>query len=78
MTFRWIANDREIEQFAEQAGNEPRYALDTEFHRERTYFPKLALVQIAIAGEIVLIDPLACDLSPLKTLFASESLAVVH
>ena len=78
MTFRWIANDREVEQFVEQASNEPRYALDTEFHRERTYFPKLALVQFAIAGEIVLIDPLACDLSPLKTLFASDSLAVVH
>ena len=78
MTYRWIAHDRELVQFVEQASTEPRYALDTEFHRERTYFPKLALVQIAAAGEIVLIDPLDCDLSPLKTLFASDSLAVVH
>lgn len=78
MTHRWIASDREVVEFAEQASNEPRYALDTEFHRERTYFPKLALVQIAAVGEIVLIDPLACDLSPLKTLFASESLCVAH
>lgn len=78
MTHRWIASDREVVEFVEQASNEPRYALDTEFHRERTYFPKLALVQIAAVGEIVLIDPLACDLSPLKTLFASESLCVAH
>ncbi len=78
MTYRWITSDREVVEFVERAASEPRYALDTEFHRERTYFPKLALVQIAAAGEIVLIDPLACDLSPLKTLFDSDSLAVVH
>lgn len=78
MTFRWIATDREVVEFVGRASNEPRYALDTEFHRERTYFPKLALVQIAAADEIVLIDPLACDLTPLTTLFESGSLAVVH
>lgn len=33
--------------------------LDTEFVRERTYWPQLALVQMAIGGEILLIDPLA-------------------
>lgn len=78
VTHRWIASDREVANFVEQVCNEPRYALDTEFHRERTYFPKLALVQIAAVGEIVLIDPLNCDLSPLKSLFDSEALAVVH
>ncbi len=78
MTHRWIASDGEVAEFVERACKEPRYALDTEFHRERTYFPKLALVQIAAAGEIVLIDPLGCDLSPLKLLFDSESLCVVH
>ncbi len=40
---------------------EPRYAIDTEFHREKTYFPRLALVQIAWPGGLVLIDPLAID-----------------
>jgi ribonuclease D len=33
-------------------------AIDTEFVRERTYYPKLCLVQVAIAGEIVLVDAL--------------------
>lgn len=78
MTHRWIASDSEVVEFVERAVTESRYALDTEFHRERTYFPRLALVQIALADEIVLIDPLACDLSPLKVLFASDVLAVVH
>jgi ribonuclease D len=34
-------------------------ALDTEFVRERTYFPRLCLVQAATAGDLVLVDVLA-------------------
>lgn len=38
-------------------------ALDTEFMRERTYFPQLALVQCAdVEGRIVLADPLDADM----------------
>lgn len=33
-------------------------ALDTEFIRERTYYPQLALVQLAIRDEVLLVDPL--------------------
>ena len=78
MTYRWIDTDEGVAQYVTRLLDEPRYAMDTEFHRERTYFPKLALVQIAGADEIVLIDPLACDLSPLRKLFASDCLAVLH
>ena len=55
-----------------------RYALDTEFHREQSYWPKVALVQIAWDDQIVLIDPLAVDLGPLKALMACDALAVIH
>ena len=34
-------------------------AMDTEFIRERTYYPQLALVQLAVPGEVILVDPLA-------------------
>jgi ribonuclease D len=37
----------------------PPVAIDTEFVRERTYYPKLCLVQAAIGGDIVLVDALA-------------------
>lgn len=43
--------------------------VDTEFLRDKTYFPKLCLIQIAAAGEVVCVDPLAIDdLSPLLEL----------
>lgn len=52
--------------------------MDTEFHRERTYFPKAALIQIAWSGGLVLLDPLELDLAPLATLLESETLWVMH
>ncbi|MCU1375187.1 MAG: rnd [Actinomycetia bacterium] len=56
----------------------PEYAVDTEFHRERTYFPTVALVQIKWADEIVLVDPLAVDLQPLAPVLDGPGLAVMH
>lgn len=36
----------------------PRVGLDTEFIRERTWWPQLALVQLAIGDDVLLVDPL--------------------
>ena len=54
------------------------YCLDTEFHRERTYFPRLALVQIAVGDRIWLIDPLSITSDELAELFDTDALAVLH
>ena len=57
---------------------EPRLAVDTEFHRERTYFPKVALIQVSWSAGTALIDPLKVDVRPLKALFDSDVLIVMH
>ena len=44
---RWVADRRALDELVATLLPEPAYALDTEFHREKTYFPELALVQIA-------------------------------
>ena len=62
---------------AEIAG-EPYYALDTEFHTERTYYPKLALIQLAWDGNVALVDPLAIDPGPLAQVFSGPGIAVAH
>jgi len=58
----------------------PRIALDTEFLRERTYRAELALVQLADAQTITLIDPQINDgLRPLvDLLLARGSVKVLH
>lgn len=59
----------------------PYVTVDTEFVRETTFWPDLALVQVASDDEAVLIDPLAdgIDLSPLVDLMFNENvLKVFH
>jgi len=77
-TYRWITSTADLDEYVDRLLGTDRYALDTEFHRERTYFPRLALVQIAGAADLVLVDPLSCDITPLRRLFESDVLAVLH
>jgi ribonuclease D len=58
--------------------SEPLYAVDTEFHRERTYYPKLALVQVAWRGGLALIDPLEVEMACLTEVFTGDGIAVIH
>ena len=51
------------------------FALDMEFERERSYWPKLQLVQVAVPDLVAAIDPLALeDLSPLYDLIADPAI----
>jgi ribonuclease D len=58
--------------------DEPRYAVDTEFHRERTYAPRLALLQLAWSDGCALVDPLAVDPAPLASVLEGPGTAVLH
>jgi ribonuclease D len=51
-----------------------RFAIDTEFMRERTYSPQLCLVQVASDADCYLVDPLAgLDLAPLFATLADRA-----
>ena len=76
--YRIIDRQDDLDPVVDALLGQPRYALATEFHRERTYWPKVALVQIAWPGDLVLIDPLSVDLSPLRAVMESDALAVLH
>ncbi|MFZ9828687.1 MAG: ribonuclease D [Ilumatobacteraceae bacterium] len=78
MSFEWVASEKTLDDVIDSVLDGSRYAIDTEFHREKTYFPKLALVQIRWGTQTALIDPLAVDPRRLARLFSSEILAVFH
>ncbi|VAW50547.1 Ribonuclease D [hydrothermal vent metagenome] len=53
-------------------------AVDTEFFRETTYYPQLALVQVATDSVVVCIDPLAFDAKPgLKKLLLDSNITKI-
>ena len=72
-----------LDAFCQRALGAPFVTVDTEFMRERSYYAKLCLVQLAIPSaqswEAVLIDPLApaMDLAPLYRLFKAPSVTKV-
>lgn len=56
----FIQNEADLEKLVQQARKIDAVALDTEFVWERTYYPQLGLIQIALSNEdCYLIDPIA-------------------
>lgn len=80
-----LTTTQELADFCAAAAAHPYVTVDTEFLRERTYYSRLCLVQLAYPGEgegsAVLVDPLADGLSlePLYALFRNpEVVKVFH
>lgn len=76
-----ITTTEDLHAFCERLKGAEFITVDTEFMRERTFWPKLCLVQVANMDEAAAIDPLAegMDLQPLFDLLdASETVKVFH
>lgn len=77
---RLISTNAELNTLCESLKGSRYITVDTEFIREKTYFPRLCLIQVASPeGAEVAIDPLAedIDLSPFFALMKDESLLKV-
>ena len=63
---RTIETPVELKRFCDQVATAQWITLDTEFLREKTYYPKLCLLQVATPEHVACIDPLVLDdLSPI-------------
>ncbi len=68
-----------LEKLANIKANEQFVTVDTEFVRERTYYPNLGLIQIGCSESEFVIDPLSSelDIQPLNELFQNEKIVKV-
>ena len=76
---RTITTTDDLAAFCEAAKSQPYVTIDTEFLRERTYWSKLCLIQMALPGkngDAVLVDPIEGDemsMEPLYDLFRHKA-----
>ncbi|MFO0998428.1 MAG: ribonuclease D [Alphaproteobacteria bacterium] len=74
-----IVDTASLEALCSRLSPSPYVTVDTEFMREKTYWPRLCLVQIAGPDDSAVIDPLApgLDLAPLLALLGDERILKV-
>jgi ribonuclease D len=71
-----LATNDALATLCEMIRRADRVAVDTEFHAERTYSPRLMVVQVAFEGEVAIVDPLAVQqLRPLAEALAHTEVA---
>lgn len=74
----YIQDGQTLRAFCERAASSHVLAVDTEFLREKSYYPKLCLIQLGTHDETAAIDPFAIqDLSPICTLFEDERITKI-
>jgi ribonuclease D len=78
MTVLYIDTAQQLNQLCETLSRSDWYAVDTEFLREKTYYPQLCLIQIATDEVIACIDPIKLDnLDPLLEILYQDGKTVV-
>ncbi len=75
---RWVDRPEQLEEIVEELRAVEAYAVDTEFHREKTYYPRLALVQLRWGDHRALVDPLALDMEPFGRALTGPATVVMH
>lgn len=73
-----IESAEQMDELLTELKDETLIAVDTEFFRETTYYPQLALVQVATESVVACIDPLAFDAKPaLKQILLDENITKI-
>lgn len=76
-SFIYVRDDSALAEHIRRWREREWLVLDTEFLREDTYFPKLALIQVSDGGVPVLVDVQALDMAPLAALLREPKILKV-
>ncbi|MDO5044608.1 MAG: ribonuclease D [Coriobacteriia bacterium] len=77
-TILYLTQTQELKDFISRAQKHRVLAIDTEFIREKSYYPKLCLIQCGTPDEQVAIDPLLIeDLTPLQDVLLDPQIVKV-
>lgn len=75
---QYIDTPERLAELCQQLANVPWVALDTEFLREKTYYPQFCLLQLATPDWVACVDPIALtDLNPLLDILYSPAIIKV-
>lgn len=75
---RWVDDAAGVLDVVAALRGQGEYGLDTEFVAERSYWPRLCLVQISWPGGIALVDALECEVRPLAEILTGPGTMVTH
>lgn len=74
-----IDNQKEFDEWIVSFNPTKYVAIDTEFVKQKTFFPMLSLLQIHYEGKTVILDPLKVDIKPaIEKIANSELLKIFH
>ncbi|MFN3918695.1 MAG: ribonuclease D [Methylohalobius sp.] len=78
--YHYVDTPADLERLCQALATSPWLAIDTEFLRESTYYPKFCLLQIAGEDALACVDPLRLsDLTPLwRLIYRPDKLKVLH
>ena len=75
----YIDSNEKLQKLCSKLKKAKYICLDTEFMRERSFYPELCLIQINIDGESIAVDPMVgLDLKPLLKILTGSKLIVLH
>ena len=73
-----VADNEAFGALLDDLGRADAYALDAEFHGESSYYPRLAVLQLATPDRVAVVDATTVDVRPLAVVLDGPGLLVAH